>query len=231
MMQRLQLQHVDWWIIGSVIALLFFSTITMASFGSGDGYLVKQTIWAVVALSVLFVSAKIDMSFLKKSSILSILFIIANIVLVLVIVLGKTAKGATSWFNLGGISFQPSDLVKIVLILIMAKYLSRRHVEIADMKHLLITGMYCFIPFVLVFLQPDFGSAIIFGCIWFGMMLVSGLSKKHLLILTGTDHGGRLWRADARAGLQWARRRTRHRRHGCDGFPAEHGECQRAVSR
>lgn len=195
MMQRLQLQHVDWWIIGSVIALLFFSTITMASFGSGDGYLVKQTIWAVVALSVLFVSAKIDMSFLKKSSILSILFIIANIVLVLVIVLGKTAKGATSWFNLGGISFQPSDLVKIVLILIMAKYLSRRHVEIADMKHLLITGMYCFIPFVLVFLQPDFGSAIIFGCIWFGMMLVSGLSKKHLLILTGTGLiiGGLLW--------------------------------------
>ncbi len=195
MMQRLQLQHVDWWIIGSVVALLFFSTITMASFGSGDGYLVKQSIWAIVALSVLFVSAKIDMSLLKKSSILSIFFVAANFLLVLVIILGKTAKGATSWFNLGGISFQPSDLVKIVLILIMAKYLSRRHVEIADMKHLLITGMYCFIPFVLVFLQPDFGSAIIFGCIWFGMMMVSGLSKKHLLILTGTGLviGALLW--------------------------------------
>ncbi|HQV64683.1 MAG TPA: rod shape-determining protein RodA [Candidatus Paceibacterota bacterium] len=194
-MKRLALQHIDWWIVGSVIALLFFSTITMASLGSDSGYLIKQSIWAVVAISVLIVSAKIDMSFLKKSSILSGLFISANIILVLVILLGKTAKGATSWFNVGGISFQPSDLVKIVLILIMAKYLSRRHVEIADMKHLLITGIYCFIPFVLVFLQPDFGSAIIFGCIWFGMMMVSGLSKKHLLLLTGTGLviGGLLW--------------------------------------
>lgn len=194
-MKRILLQHIDWWIVGAVIALLFFSTITMASFGSDSGYVVKQSIWALIALSVLFVSSKIDMSFLKKSSILSMFFVAANIILVLVIVLGKTAKGATSWFNLGGISFQPSDLVKIVLILIMAKYLSRRHVEIADIKHLLITGIYCFIPFVLVFLQPDFGSAIIFLCIWFGMILISGLSKKHLLILTasGLIVGSLLW--------------------------------------
>lgn len=195
MMKRLQISHIDWWIVGSVVALLFFSIITMESLGSHDGYLLKQSIWAVVALGVLFVASRVDMSFLKKSSVTFGLFIMSNVILVLVIALGKTAKGATSWFNLGGISFQPSDLVKIVLILIMAKYLSRRHVEIADMKHLLITGIYCFIPFVLVFLQPDFGSAIIFGCIWFGMMMVSGLSKKHLLLLTGTGLviGGLLW--------------------------------------
>lgn len=195
MMKQLQILHIDWWIVGSVITLLFFSIITMESLGSHNGYLLKQSIWAVVALGVLFVTSRIDMSFLKKSSVIFGLFALSNFVLVLVIVLGKTAKGATSWFNLGGISFQPSDLVKIVLILIMAKYLSRRHVEIADMKHLLITGIYCFIPFVLVFLQPDFGSAIIFGCIWFGMMMVSGLSKKHLLLLTGTGLiiGGLLW--------------------------------------
>lgn len=195
MMQRLQLHNIDWWIVGSVIALLFFSTITMASLGTTNGYLIKQIIWAVLALAILFAVSRIDMSFLKKSSILSGLFIFSNVILVLVIALGKTAKGATSWFNLGGISFQPSDLVKIVLILILAKYLSRRHVEIANIKHLLITGVYFFIPFVLVFLEPDFGSAIIFGCIWFGMILVSGLSKKHLLVLTGTALiiGALLW--------------------------------------
>ncbi len=195
MMKRLQFLHIDWWIVGSVGALLFFSIITMESLGSHNGYLLKQSIWAVIAMCVLFVTSRVDMSFLKKSSVSIGLFIMANVILVLVIILGKTAKGATSWFNFGGISFQPSDLVKIVLILIMAKYLSRRHVEIADMKHLLITGIYCFIPFVLVFLQPDFGSAIIFLCIWFGMMLVSGLSKKHLLLLTGTGLviGGLLW--------------------------------------
>ena len=101
------------------------------------------------------------MSFLKKPWMMFSLYGFSNFILILVILLGKTAKGATSWFNLGGVSFQPSDLVKIVLILIMAKYLSRRHVEIADIRHLIITGVYCFIPFFLVFLQPDFGSEII----------------------------------------------------------------------
>jgi rod shape determining protein RodA len=194
-MQRLQLQHVDWWIIGSVIALLFFSTITMGSFGFENGYIIKQTIWGVVALVIMLIVSKTDVSFLKKSQILTILFIGSNILLMLVIFLGKTAKGATSWFSFGGVSFQPSDLVKVVLILILAKYLSRRHVEIANIKHLLITGIYFIIPFMLVFLQPDFGSAIIFGAIWFGMIMVSGLSKKHLLILCGAGLivGGLLW--------------------------------------
>lgn len=194
-MPSLKTHTIDWWIVGSMIALLFFSTITMASLGSNDGYLLKQSIWALVALGVLFVTSNVDMSFLKKPWMMFSLYGFSNLILILVILLGKTAKGATSWFNLGGISFQPSDLVKIVLILIMAKYLSRRHVEIADIRHLIITGVYCFIPFFLVFLQPDFGSAIIFGCIWFGMMMVSGLSKKHLLLLTtvGLIVGTLLW--------------------------------------
>lgn len=185
-MQRLKLKTIDWWIVGAVIALLFFSILTMGSFGPDHGYFIRQSIWAGIALILLFTVANIDISFLKKSSVLSGLFILSNFVLIALIALGKTAKGATSWFSIGAISFQPSDLVKLVLILILAKYLSRRHVEIANIKHLLITGIYFFIPFVLVFLEPDFGSAIIFLCIWFGMMLISGLSKKHLLIITGT---------------------------------------------
>jgi rod shape determining protein RodA len=67
----------------------------------------------------------------------------------------------------------------------LAKYFSRRHIEIGNFKHILISGIYAFIPFLLVFLQPDFGSAIIIFCIWFGMTLVSGISKKHLLIVMG----------------------------------------------
>lgn len=195
MMKRIALQHIDWWIVGSVTALLFFSILTMSSFESGDGYMIRQTIWSVIALGILFIASRIDVSLIKKPFVMFTLYGFANLLLLLVILLGKTAKGATSWFDLGGISFQPSDLVKIVLILILAKYLSRRHVEIANIKHLLITGMYCFIPFLLVFLQPDFGSAIIFGAIWFGMILVSGLSKKHLLILFGTGLviGSILW--------------------------------------
>jgi rod shape determining protein RodA len=70
--------------------------------------------------------------------------------------------------------------------LVLAKYLSRRHIEIANIKHIFITGAYFLLPFILVFLQPDLGSALIFGAIWLGLMFVSGISKKHLGILTAT---------------------------------------------
>ncbi len=194
-MHRFNLQHIDWWIVTPVMMLLFFSTITMGSFGTGHGYLLRQTVWSLIALGIMFSVARTDVSFLKKPWTLFSLFMVSNGLLLLVMLIGKTANGAKSWFDFGGISFQPSDLVKLVLILMLAKYLSRRHVEIANIKHLLITGLYCIIPFGLVFLQPDFGSAIIFGMIWFGMMMVSGLSKKHLVILTivGLVAGGILW--------------------------------------
>jgi rod shape determining protein RodA len=194
-MKSIKKISVDWWVISAVVVLMAFGAITMGSLGSHNGYLLKQVIWGTVALTVLMVTSTIDMSFLKRPWMMFGLYVVANGVLCLVILLGSTVKGATSWFQLGGISFQPSDLVKIVLILILAKYLSRRHIEIANLRHLLVTGAYAFIPFFLVFLQPDFGSAVIFGVIWFGMMMVSGLSKKHLLILTATGLivGSILW--------------------------------------
>ena len=98
--------------------------------------------------------------------------------------LGHIIKGAKSSFSFFGVfSFEPADTIKLVLILILSKYFSRRHVEIKDIKHIFISGFYAFIPFVLVLLQPDFGSAMIIFLIWFGMVLVSGISKRHLLLV------------------------------------------------
>jgi rod shape determining protein RodA len=85
-----------------------------------------------------------------------------------------------SWFQFGALAFQPSDTAKMVLILILAKYFSRRHIEIKNMRHILVSGIYTLIIFLLVFLQPDFGGAVVILGIWLGMVLVSGISKKHL---------------------------------------------------
>ena len=96
---------------------------------------------------------------------------------------GSFVNGARSWIYFGAFSFQPTDPVKIVLILILAKYFSRRHVEIANVRHILVSGFYTFAIFALVFLQPDFGSSLIIFSIWLGMVLVSGISKKHLAVV------------------------------------------------
>jgi rod shape determining protein RodA len=70
--------------------------------------------------------------------------------------------------------------MKLVLIIVLAKYFSRRNVEIANIRHIIVSGVYAFIPFFLVVLQPDFGSAMVLFFIWLGMVLVSGISKTHL---------------------------------------------------
>jgi rod shape determining protein RodA len=109
-----------------------------------------------------------------------ILYGVSVILLLSLFVLGRVSHGAQSWFSFGGFAFQPVDLSKLAVILILSKYFSRRHVEIAHIRHIVVSGLYVMIIFILVFLQPDFGSAIIIFCVWLGMVLVSGISKKHL---------------------------------------------------
>jgi rod shape determining protein RodA len=134
---------------------------------------------------VFFIFSFIDFRFLKQTNILVALFLFFCLVLLVLFILGSVSHGAQSWFDFGGFSFQPADMMKLVLVIILAKYFSRRHVEIKDIKHIFISGFYALVPFVLVLLQPDFGSAMIIFFIWFGMVLVSGISKKHLLLVFG----------------------------------------------
>ena len=174
---------IDWTMFFSAIALSILGLLTMSSFVSNDPFLEKQTIWLVVSIVVFFALSTIDYRFLNKTKVVVIIFLTSLFILFALFVLGHTAKGAESWFKIGGLSFQPSDPIKLVLIILLAKYFSRRHVEIADIRHIFVSGFYALSIFILIFLQPDFGSALIIFLIWFGMVLVSGISKKHLFLV------------------------------------------------
>lgn len=176
---------IDWLLILFMLPVLGAGLVTMKSFTEESLLFNHQLIWIGVSFLFLFALSFIDFRFLKRTDVLVSLFAIFSGLLLLLFFIGHTAKGAQSWFSLGGFSFQPSDMIKLVVILMLAKYFSRRHIEIGNFKHIFISGLYALIPFILVFLQPDFGSAIIIFCIWFGMTLVSGISKRHLLIVVG----------------------------------------------
>ena len=176
---------VDWLLILFMIPVLGAGLVTMKSFTEETPFFSHQLIWIGISFLVLFGLSFIDFRFLKRTDILVVLFFIFSGLLLLLFFIGHSSNGAQSWFSFGGFSFQPSDMIKIVLILMLAKYFSRRHIEIRNFKHIFISGIYALIPFLLVFLQPDFGSAIIIFFIWFGMTLVSGISKKHLLVVIG----------------------------------------------
>lgn len=157
----------------------------MSSFGTGDTYLYKQSFWIAVTLGTWFFISTIDFRFLRQTRVVTTLFLLAIFLLSLVHLIGHSAKGAQNWISFGGFSLQPSDMMKLVLIIVLAKYFSRRHIEIANIRHIIVSAVYALIPFVLVVTQPDLGSALIIGAIWFGMVLISGISKKHLFAVLG----------------------------------------------
>ncbi len=176
----------DWPLVVFILPILGFGLITMKSFTEETPFFSHQLLWIAISFSILFLFSFIDFSFLKKTNILVTIFGFFSLLLALLFITGHVSNGAQSWFSFGAISFQPADIMKLVVILMLAKYFSLRHVEINNFKHIFISGIYAFIPFILVFLQPDFGSAIIIFLIWMGMILVSGISKRHLLIVFGS---------------------------------------------
>lgn len=185
MVQKI-LQRVDWFLVLFLLPIVSAGLFTMKSFtpdAGGPDFFSRQIIWVVVSLTVFFTFAHLDMRFLKRTGVIVGLLLFFTFVLTALFVVGKVSHGAQSWFDLGGFSFQPADMMKLVLVIVLAKYFSRRHVEIKNIKHIFISGLYALIPFLLVFLQPDFGSAMVIFFIWFGMVLVSGISKKHLLMV------------------------------------------------
>lgn len=174
---------IDWVLVGAIIPIIFAGLFTMNSFSDTNIFFNRQIIWITISFLVFFVLSTVDFKFLRKTSIVFGMYITTLIVLFLLFLLGATVKGAQGWFSFGAFSIQPSEFAKLALILVLAKYFSRRHIEIKNLRHIIVSGVYAGIVFVLVALQPDFGSALIIFSIWFGMVLVSGISKKHLLLV------------------------------------------------
>jgi rod shape determining protein RodA len=173
----------DWTLLLPALALSLLGILTMSTFGQGASLAPRQFLWVLVALGVYLGLSTLDMRFIRRTTVVMTLYMISFALLALLLVIAHPVMGARAWFSFGPVSFQPADLAKLALIALLAKYLSRRHVEIGDFRHIIVSGAYALTLTLLILIEPDMGNAIIFGTLWLGMMLVSGISKKHLAIL------------------------------------------------
>ena len=155
----------------------------MSTFGQGASLASRQLLWLVIALVVYVGLSLIDVRFIRRTMVVMTLYIVSIVLLALLLAVAPPVMGAHSWFSIGPVSFQPADLAKLALIVILAKYLSRRYVEIGDFRHIIVSAAYTAVLAFLILIEPDMGNTIIFCTIWMGMMLVSGISKKHLAFL------------------------------------------------
>lgn len=182
-------------LFGSMLVLTFMGLVTMYTYQGDNVYFDRQTIWIVSSIVLMFAAMIPDYRFLRMGNTAFFLYVLMVFLLVLVLLIGEVTLGAQSRFNFGFFSFQPSDPAKLVLITVLAKYFSKRHELIGDFRHIIISGLYTFVIFALVFIQPDFGSAIILFFIWLGMILIAGIRIRHLLMvfLLGSLAFGGMW--------------------------------------
>jgi rod shape determining protein RodA len=187
--------HIDLPLITAAFLLSILGLVTMNSFVGDSIFFERQIMWIVVSLLVMISISYLDTRLLYRTSIIFGMYVISVILLILVLFFGAVILGATNRFDFGLFSFQPSDVAQLVLILVLAKYFARRHMEIGHFKHILISGGYTFVFFFLLFLQPDFGSAMVVFAVWFGMVLIAGISRTHLMLvfLAGLLAAGGLW--------------------------------------
>ncbi len=181
--RNIPLSHIDWLLFLGVVPIVGAGLVTMNAFSGNNILFEKQLAWIAISVAFFILASLIDWRFLRRTDVLVAFFITTALFLFAVKILGVRVNGAESWFRFGSVSFQPSDFANLTLILILAKYFSRRHIQIANIRHIIVSGLYAFIFFILIFLHPDFGSAMVIFLIWLGMVLVSGISKKHLAIV------------------------------------------------
>jgi len=182
-------------LFGAALCLSLFGVATMYSHVGENSFFNQQLIWLLVSVVVFFILLVPDYRFLRSTNAGFYAYVIIIVLLMLTPFFAEEILGARQRFDLGFFSLQVSDPAKLVLIAILAKYFAKRHELIGDFRHILVSGIYTLVMFGLVFLQPDFGTAMILFLIWFGMVLVAGIRFRHLAIVffIGLMAFGGLW--------------------------------------
>lgn len=155
-------------------SLLILSTASINVIASDPYHYVKnQVVWILTGLIIAIVVAAIDYDHWKKMN--WWIYGINIFLLILVFAVGTSAKGAQRWIPvIGGFNIQPSEFAKVFLIVTFANFLSNRRGKLSNVKDFIVPLLFVMPPTFLVFLQPDLGSALVFGAIFVGMMFVAG---------------------------------------------------------
>lgn len=180
------LKNANYSIIIASLLLTAMGLVNMfsVSYSQHADYFSKQAMWVGIGVIVFMLFASIDYRIFKNYPLfLVMLYVIALFLLGAVLVVGSRVNGSKSWFHFGPVAFEPVEMMKVIILMVWAKYFSQRHKEIFDFKNILISGVYMLLPVGLVMLQPDLGSALILVAAWLGITLFVGIKPRHLLIV------------------------------------------------
>ncbi|MBU4298440.1 rod shape-determining protein RodA [Patescibacteria group bacterium] len=183
----LHFKKLDWIMIVSAVLLAGIGLLSIwsSSFGRGDFLnFKKQLFFLGIGFFLMVIISFFDWRALRENSYLILaLYFISCFSLLGLIFFAPEIRGVKSWYRFGDISIHPVEFVKIILIILLAKHFSLRHIEMYRIKHIFQSGLYVLLPALLIFFQPDMGQIIILTLLWLGILIVSGLKIRHFLLL------------------------------------------------
>lgn len=184
MLRREVWRHFDYWLFGAVLILCVFGIVMIRSAIAGNqelaGSVQSQAIYVALGMGIIIITASIN--YRTWSSLSRVMYIFGVVMLIGINIIGEAAFGSTRWFRAGIINIQPSELAKIIMIIVLADYFSRT----ADQpKNLLWIGKSALMTFgmvVWILLQPNLSTSIVVVVIWFALMWISGLPTRYIII-------------------------------------------------
>lgn len=182
------LQRLDAPLFLATVALCVLGLVMVysATLSTGSTNLLRSQFIATV-IGFVFVFILLQFHYRVWLRLAHIIYLIANGLLVVTLLFGHGLDewGARSWFEIGGFVFQPSEFVKIAFIICMADYMERHRDNINEPRVLLRLIAYAAVPIVLIALQPDFGTAMVFVVLFLIMLFMTGLSWRIILPILG----------------------------------------------
>jgi rod shape determining protein RodA len=179
----------DWVLLGTTVLLTGLGLLALYSIGLGVpeseflGFK-KQLAFFAAGLAVVLVGS-LFIHYRWLAAVTVPMHLGMMLLLLSVLAFGTNIRGTTGWLFFGPIGFQPVEAAKIVLIIIVAKYLAMHGRFTKDIRVVIQSALTVSIMTLLVILQPDLGGAIILVAVWFGMVLVSGMKATHVLTTLG----------------------------------------------
>ena len=166
-----------------IMGILILSSATLNVHADKWFFVKKQILWIYVGIFALFIFLLFDYGILARYT--HYIYAVNIILLLAVLVVGSTAKGAQSWLNLGPLGGQPSELAKVMVIITLAAFLTKRKERMESLRELMPVFLHIIPPLLLIFLQPDLGTSLVFLVIMFGMLYVAGAKSSLLLKILG----------------------------------------------
>ena len=182
-------RHLDLVLVGAVMAIATIGTLMVFSATRGSDpdsrdtyYVLRQLIFHASGVGVLALTTLIDYRRFRDWALAAYLGVVVLLALV-VSPVGTESKGTQAWFQLGGFQLQPSELAKVIVIVTLAAILANFQGEV-DGRRLSLTLVVIGAPMVMIMVQPDLGTTLVFVAIGMGMLLIGGTRAKHLVALS-----------------------------------------------